>query len=88
MENGMVIGKFCKFRETSDFIKFSQFLYFFLWNNRKSCATMKNDMLGFKRGERKTIMRVGFDNEKYLQMQSEHIEERINKFGDKLYLDY
>ena len=29
-------------------------------------------------------MRVGFDNEKYLQMQSEHIEERINKFGDKL----
>ena len=88
MENGMVIGKFCKFRETSDFIKFSQFLYFFLWNNRKSCATMKNDMSGFKRGEWKTIMRVGFDNEKYLQMQSEHIEERINKFGDKLYLEF
>ena len=33
-------------------------------------------------------MRVGFDNEKYLQMQSEHIEERINKFGDKLYLEF
>ena len=31
-------------------------------------------------------MRVGFDNEKYLKMQSEHIEERISKFGDKLYL--
>lgn len=33
-------------------------------------------------------MRVGFDNDKYLQMQSEHIEERINKFGDKLYLEF
>lgn len=33
-------------------------------------------------------MRIGFDNEKYLQMQSEHIEERINKFGDKLYLEF
>ena len=71
-----------------NFIKFSQFLSFFLWNNRKSCATMKNDMLGFKRGEWETIMRVGFDNEKYLKMQSEHIEERINKFGDKLYLEF
>ena len=29
-------------------------------------------------------MRVGFDNEKYLKMQSEHIEERISKFGEKL----
>lgn len=34
------------------------------------------------------IMRVGFDNEKYLKMQSEHIEERISKFGDKLYLEF
>lgn len=33
-------------------------------------------------------MRAGFDNEKYLKMQSEHIEERINKFGDKLYLEF
>lgn len=33
-------------------------------------------------------MRLGFDNEKYLKMQSEHIEERINKFGDKLYLEF
>lgn len=31
---------------------------------------------------------MGFDNEKYLKMQSEHIEERINKFGDKLYLEF
>lgn len=33
-------------------------------------------------------MKAGFDNEKYLKMQSEHIEERINKFGDKLYLEF
>lgn len=33
-------------------------------------------------------MKVGFDNEKYLKMQSEHIEERINKFGNKLYLEF
>lgn len=36
----------------------------------------------------KKLMRVGFDNEKYLKMQSEHIMERINKFGDKLYLEF
>ena len=34
------------------------------------------------------FMRAGFDNDKYLKMQSEHIEERINKFGDKLYLEF
>jgi uncharacterized protein (UPF0371 family) len=33
-------------------------------------------------------MKVGFDNEKYLKMQSEHIEKRIGKFGDKLYLEF
>ena len=33
-------------------------------------------------------MRVGFDNEKYLRMQSKRIEDRINKFGDKLYLEF
>ncbi|UAL08206.1 MAG: DUF1846 domain-containing protein [Candidatus Methanogranum gryphiswaldense] len=32
-------------------------------------------------------MKIGFDNEKYLQIQSEHIEERINRFGGKLYLE-
>ncbi|MBQ8055995.1 MAG: DUF1846 domain-containing protein [Paludibacteraceae bacterium] len=30
----------------------------------------------------------GFDGEKYIKMQSEHIKERINKFGDKLYLEF
>ena len=33
-------------------------------------------------------MRIGFDNQKYLTMQSEHIRERISKFGDKLYLEF
>ena len=31
---------------------------------------------------------IGFDNEKYLRMQSEHIRERISKFGGKLYLEF
>ncbi len=30
---------------------------------------------------------IGFDNDKYLDMQSKHIEERINKFNGKLYLE-
>ncbi len=33
-------------------------------------------------------MKTGFDNEKYIKLQSEHIMERINKFGDKLYLEF
>lgn len=31
---------------------------------------------------------IGFDNDKYLQMQSSHIRERISKFGGKLYLEF
>ena len=33
-------------------------------------------------------MRIGFDNEKYLQMQSSHIRERIDQFDNKLYLEF
>lgn len=33
-------------------------------------------------------MKIGFDNDKYLSMQSEHIKERIGQFGDKLYLEF
>ena len=33
-------------------------------------------------------MKNGFDNEKYLKIQSEHIKERIAQFGDKLYLEF
>lgn len=32
-------------------------------------------------------MKIGFDNEKYLKIQSEHIKERITHFGNKLYLE-
>ena len=32
-------------------------------------------------------MKTGFDNDKYLKIQSEHIRERIAKFGNKLYLE-
>ena len=32
--------------------------------------------------------KIGFDNEKYLKMQSEHIRERIAGFGGKLYLEF
>ncbi len=32
-------------------------------------------------------MKIGFDNERYLRIQSEHIKERIAKFGNKLYLE-
>ncbi len=31
--------------------------------------------------------KIGFDNAKYIQMQSKHIGERVLKFGDKLYLE-
>jgi len=32
-------------------------------------------------------MLTGFDNDKYVRIQSEHIKERIAKFGNKLYLE-
>ena len=31
-------------------------------------------------------MKIGFDNEKYLKMQSENINKRISLLGGKLYL--
>ena len=34
------------------------------------------------------LFEIGFDNDKYLSMQSEHIKERISKFGGKLYLEF
>ena len=33
-------------------------------------------------------MKIGFDNNKYLSMQSQHIRDRIAQFGDKLYLEF
>ena len=34
------------------------------------------------------MKRLGFDNNKYLEMQSAHIKERIGQFGGKLYLEF
>jgi len=33
-------------------------------------------------------MKLGFDNKKYVTMQSENIKRRINQFGNKLYLEF
>lgn len=33
-------------------------------------------------------MKIGFDNDAYLKMQSEHIKERISHFDNKLYLEF
>lgn len=34
------------------------------------------------------MAKIGFDNDKYLQLQSKHIRERIAQFGGKLYLEF
>ena len=34
------------------------------------------------------MAKIAFDNERYLQMQSEHIRDRIAQFGGKLYLEF
>ncbi|MBR1757633.1 MAG: DUF1846 domain-containing protein [Lachnospiraceae bacterium] len=34
------------------------------------------------------MKKIGFDNDKYMTMQSEHIRERIGQFGGKLYLEF
>ena len=33
-------------------------------------------------------MKIGFDNDKYLEIQSQHIRERIAQFENKLYLEF
>ncbi len=33
-------------------------------------------------------MKLGFDNEKYVSLQSEHIRERMAQFGGKLYMEF
>ena len=34
------------------------------------------------------MCKIGFDNKKYLELQSKHIRERIAQFGGKLYLEF
>ena len=34
------------------------------------------------------MYKIGFDNEKYIELQSSHIRRRIDQFGGKLYLEF
>ena len=34
------------------------------------------------------VFNIGFDNDKYIKLQSEHIRKRIEQFGGKLYLEF
>jgi len=34
------------------------------------------------------MLKIGFDNQKYIETQSAHIRERIGQFGGKLYLEF
>ena len=33
-------------------------------------------------------MKIGFDNDKYLALQTQRILERVDSFGGKLYLEF
>ena len=51
-------------------------------------------ILGVKYGKiagcakEETVMRIGFDHEKYAELQSKKILERISQFGGKLYMEF
>ena len=34
------------------------------------------------------MQRIGFDHDQYVRLQSEHIRQRIDSFGGKLYLEF
>ena len=34
------------------------------------------------------MRKLGFDNDKYIKLQSECIDKRIKEFGGKLYLEF
>ena len=34
------------------------------------------------------MKRIGFDNDKYIQLQTNNIRDRISSFGGKLYLEF
>ena len=34
------------------------------------------------------MFKIGFDNDKYIKMQSEQIKKRISQFGGKLYMEF
>ena len=34
------------------------------------------------------MAKIGFDNDKYISLQSQNIRDRINMFGGKLYMEF
>ena len=34
------------------------------------------------------MRKIGFDNAKYINLQSQKIRDRVEQFGDKLYLEF
>ena len=34
------------------------------------------------------MFKIGFSNDKYVELQSQHIRERVDQFGGKLYLEF
>ena len=46
----------------------------------------KTDDVNAHKGE--NTLKLGFDNEKYLELQAQHIRERVAQFGGKLYLEF
>ena len=34
------------------------------------------------------MLKTGFDNQKYIDLQSQNIRDRIDMFGDKLYMEF
>ena len=48
----------------------------------------RRDLLPLYPVFKQTLMKYGFDNAKYLKIQSEHIKDRIATFGDKLYMEF
>ena len=42
----------------------------------------------FSRKGHRIPMRIGFDNDQYIALQAEHIRNRIDQFGGKLYLEF
>ena len=53
-----------------------------------SCYVKNRSSTGVGEQEKEVTMKIGFDNDKYLAMQSEHIRDRIRKFDNKLYLEF
>ena len=80
------------------FINFNAF-WELLWYNLCSCtgtnlleenhfAHKDKSRMVTKRERNALIMKIGFDHQKYLALQSKRIRERIGQFGNKLYLEF